>query len=251
MVPACPPTAVDHCVEARLTSCAETNLVIARATVLEVYTLREQHQPAGAGTAAQGLAGTGGGPPANNTRKHLDGVSGAFLALTAHASLNGTVEAMCVVQQQPRDLLLLAFADAKISIIDFDPASQSLRTRAVHSFDPVGDAIGCQHVPRPLLSVGADCAALLGFGSHLFVLPLRADGTFASGTGDAAHVPPPAAQLAADGVVGSASPGDAPGGGGGGGGGTCWFRESLAALGLHHVRDMGFLHSSLEPTLAL
>ncbi|KAL1515988.1 hypothetical protein AB1Y20_002601 [Prymnesium parvum] len=247
LVEAAPPSAVQHCVEARLTAHAARDLVVARATHLELYTLRELPPPSPSAPAA----GTGAGPSPAASRAPHDGVAAAYLARVAQLTLNGVVVALRVLPRQPRDALLLAFADAKLATLEFDLASHRLRTRAVHSFEAVGEAVGCRHVPRPLLSVTAGCAALLAYGSHLFVLPLRADATIAGAPADPCALPPESASA-------NAPLGAPPGEGRGAlaalgvrASSTSWFRLSLAALGLHHVRDMAFLVSSLEPTLAV
>lgn len=240
LVQACPPTAVEHCVEAHLTNAGESNLVVARGTMLEVYTLRErcyqrQHEP-----TCDNPVGTGGGPASQGSRAELDGITAAYLGLVTRVRLNGTVEALGVIPQQPRDLLMLAFADAKISILEFDLISQSLHTRSVHSFEAVSESIGCRHIPRPLLAVTQNCAALLGFGAVLFVLPFRPDGSIAGSTGDALLVPPliselepaqpdlPLAAAAAASLVEHRGGGNAPDTSG-------WWRESLHSHALHHV----------------
>ena len=70
--PACPPSVVDHCVSARLTG--GIDLLLARGTSLELYTLREELQrmkaPGGGGGAA--ASGQGGGSSRSGV---LDGVS--------------------------------------------------------------------------------------------------------------------------------------------------------------------------------
>ena len=228
LCPACPPTAVSHSVEAHFTAGADTNLIIARATVLEVYTLRVRRDGEAPGSPPAGVsggAGLGGCAAGKGAQALLDGVSSAYLALTATVELNGSVEGLCVIERRPRDLLMLAFADAKVSVVAFDPCSQSVVTRSAHAFESLELEVPCQFVQRPLLAMSprSDCAAMLVYGM-LIVLPLRTDGSIAV---DGGAVPPLGAAMGA-----------LADGAGGAGGGT-WWRESFSPLGLHHVRDLG------------
>ena len=115
----------------RLTAAAESGLVIARSTAIEVYALSVT-----AGSAAG--AGKGRSAP-------LEGVCGAQLELLTRSELFGVVESLRSVRLPgaAHDTLLVAFADAKLALLEYDPAARVLRTRAAHSFDALALSAGC------------------------------------------------------------------------------------------------------------
>ena len=76
----CPSSVVTHCVSCRLTAAAESCLVIARSTAVEVYTLSVTT----VSNAAGGAAGKGRSAP-------LEGVCGAQLELLTRSELFGVV----------------------------------------------------------------------------------------------------------------------------------------------------------------
>ena len=214
--PTCGPTAVGHCATAQLTRGAERSLVIARSTVLEVYSLHVV-----ASTAAT---------PA---REQLEGVGEARLVPTLRSELFGRIEDLAVVRLPgaARDVLLLAFADAKLSIVEVDEATLALRTRAVYSFDALGDGVGCIEASRPPVLRAhpqGQCCAMLAHASLLVVLPLRGIGGASVARGGAT-----AAAAAA---------------GGGAKGTAAWWSAPLPALDLAHARELVFLNGHVDPT---
>ena len=283
------PTAVEHCALGNFTgSSSGTDLVLSRGTVVEVYSLWET-------PAAGTTTGTPAGPSAGRAAS-LDGIAAAQLRLRASSELNGRVLSMCTVpaaNAQHRDRVVLAFADAKLSIVEFDVWSESLHTVAVHSFESLATETGCieTDVP-PLARVHADgsCAALLAYGVHLVVLPLRVAATpapsvlapaavaslVAKGSGPPvggdgptaglplaptpllAAVPPPADASAAPLQLGSlgapattaARPPTGRAEAAPVDGASC-ARLDLLSHGLRHVRDIAFLHGYAEPALAV
>jgi cleavage and polyadenylation specificity factor subunit 1 len=115
---------------------APPQLVVARATRLEVYRL------------AFGGGGGGGGGGVNNTTTSTNYES-SRLELVGAWPLYGVVEDMAVLPaagRRPgdgctgaaastRDALMLSFRDAKVSVVAWDPAAHDLRTVSLHAFD--------------------------------------------------------------------------------------------------------------------
>ena len=174
---ACPPTAIEHCAVACFASSAalesSEHLVLSRGTVLEVYALHEEG--ATTDSASAGAAG-------QRRAVVLDGIASAQLELLARSELNGRIASLRVVRPlgSATDLVLLAFADAKLSVLTLDETGRALRTLCVHSFESIAETIGCvdARVP-PLLRVlpGGEYVMMLCYGSSLVLLPtMPADG---------------------------------------------------------------------------
>jgi hypothetical protein len=160
--PTAPATAVEHCVSARLTAGSEHHLILARGMALEVYVLREQLKTAGGAV-----------------RGALDGVAWASLALLTRVELNGVVASMRTYRPPGgvADRLLLACADAKLSVLEFDEVTCSLVTLCVRSFECLSREAGCVETGQaPLLRIdpGGRCAAMLVYGDQLVIIPLSA-----------------------------------------------------------------------------
>ena len=124
LLESCPPTIVKHCAAACMTG-AGAELVVARATALELYTLHEEQAPT---AAAVGKL--------PKSAQMLDSIAAAQLRFVTRMPLNGAIASMRVVPSPglPHDRLLLAFADAKVALIDFDAEVHALRTVAAYSF---------------------------------------------------------------------------------------------------------------------
>ena len=269
-VPCTSPTIVSHCDVGALCGPGEAaHLVLARGSVLEAYTLREEPAPSARGATAM-------------RRAVLDGVGAAKLELVARSSLNGIIESLRIVRpiNAPRDRVLLAFADAKVSVLELDSVSHSFTTVAAHAFEKLDDATACGqlHAP-PMLRANASgsCAALLSYGTHLVLLPvLEVRGTGGAPSaggllGPASLLSPPlealtaiagaplsvcadavsaAAAAAATATASSAAGVSSAAGTSSAGAGAC-KRIDLGALGLVHVRDVAFVEGYAEPVLGV
>ena len=174
------PTVVEHCAFAQLTgsSTALADLVVARGSVLEVYSLHEERAVAQAGGAKKQSA-KGEGKAAASPSASLDGVVGAQLRLVSRLELNAKIDSMRALTSplgEERDRIMLAFADAKLAIVEFEPSAHALRTVAAHSFEALATDVGCQEagIFAPLLRVHSEAAmaAMLCYGTHLVLLPL-------------------------------------------------------------------------------
>ena len=103
---ACAPSSVDHSVAACLSGPRALDLVLARGPILEIYAVAR-------------------------------GESAGQLELVLSAELSGYIEGVCAsrLPGSSRDTLLIACGPAKLSLVDYDPVSHTLVTRAVFSFD--------------------------------------------------------------------------------------------------------------------
>ncbi|XVE58674.1 hypothetical protein DITRI_Ditri04bG0187600 [Diplodiscus trichospermus] len=107
------------------------NLIVTAANVLEIYVVRVQQQSSR--EARISTEGKRGGV--------MDGVSGVSLELVCSYRLHGNVESMEVLSigggngSRRRDSVILAFQDAKISVMEFDDSIHGLRTTSMHCFE--------------------------------------------------------------------------------------------------------------------
>ncbi|XP_067935054.1 cleavage and polyadenylation specificity factor subunit 1-like [Watersipora subatra] len=77
-----------------------------------------------------------------------------------------------------RDILLLSFKDAKISVVEYDPHTRDIVTLSLHYFEEDELKSGLySNFKKPVLRVDPDlrCAAMLVYGCQLVVLPLKKD----------------------------------------------------------------------------
>lgn len=77
-----------------------------------------------------------------------------------------------------RDALLLAFSDAKLSIVEYDPDNHDLRTLSLHYFEEEDMKDGWthhHHVPIVRADPENRCAVMTIFGRKLVVLPFKRD----------------------------------------------------------------------------
>ncbi|XP_020084456.1 probable cleavage and polyadenylation specificity factor subunit 1 isoform X1 [Ananas comosus] len=213
---------------------AVPDLVVTAGNVLEIYVVRAQEDEGRAPRASgeQKRGGGGGGV--------VDGISGARLELVCHYRLHGNVESMAVLsvgadnRSNRRDSIVLAFQDAKITVLEYDDSLHGLRTSSMHCFE----GPDWQYLKRGRESfargpiVKADpsgrCGGALVYGLQMIILK---------------------AAQAGQSLVGDDEPNSA--------GGTISVRiESsyvinLRELDMNHVKDFTFVHGYIEPVMVI
>jgi cleavage and polyadenylation specificity factor subunit 1 len=108
-----PPTTVNCSVKAAFTSPNDVNLIISKANILELYTLKQRKE----GTT-------------EDFKTHL--------VLTRVFEFYGNIMSLCAVRfpGNTRDALLISFEEeAKVSVVEYDPANNDLRTLSLHYFE--------------------------------------------------------------------------------------------------------------------
>lgn len=100
------------------------------------------------------------------------------LECVAQYTLHGSVMSLQSINlaNSPRDALLLAFKDAKLSIVEYDPESHDLKTLSLHYFEEEDMKDGWTHhyhVPLVRSDPENRCAVMTVFGRKLVVLPFR------------------------------------------------------------------------------
>ena len=71
---------------------------------------------------------------------------------------------------------MLSFAEAKLSVVEYDPANHDLKTTSMHTFEDEESKGGRVHnFSVPFLRADPDgrCAAMLVYGRKIIILPFR------------------------------------------------------------------------------
>ncbi|KAF3038532.1 mRNA cleavage and polyadenylation factor subunit [Didymella heteroderae] len=181
-----PPTAVSHAVTLPFVSARATNLVVAKNSLLQIFELRAtvtevRHNNSdddAAGNAAANLDTEAADVQVQRTENT------SRLVLLAEFPLAGTVISLARIKalntRSKGEALLVAFRDAKLSLVEWDPESYNLHTISIHYYenpDLPGLAPWSAELKDTHNFLTADpsnrCAALK-FGAHnLAILPFR------------------------------------------------------------------------------
>ncbi|KAF9616940.1 hypothetical protein IFM89_033010 [Coptis chinensis] len=215
------------------------NLIITAGNVLEVYIVRVHADDSGSGSNNKGGLNYK-LPPEAKKGGSMDGISSAWLELVCHYKLNANVETMAVLSMsgndvsKRRDSIVLAFKDAKISVLEFDDSTHGLRTSSMHCFEgPEWNYLkrGRESFAKgPVVKVDPQgrCGAVLVYGLQMIILK---------------------ASQAGYGLVGDDEAN--------GSGGTISARiessyvVNLRDLDMKHVNDFTFVHGYIEPVMNL
>nr|KAI8762317.1 cleavage and polyadenylation specificity factor subunit 1 [Biomphalaria glabrata] len=161
-----PPTGIEHCVYAHFFSWEEKNLIIAGVNQLHVYRLNSEPER----VRPDGQLVTDEVTTEKKTR----------LECLASYSLHGNIQSLAAVKLvgASRDVLLLSFLDAKLSVVEYDPSTHDLKTCSLHQFEePELKGGHSSNIHLPMIRADPDgrCAGMLIYGTHLVVLPFRKD----------------------------------------------------------------------------
>jgi cleavage and polyadenylation specificity factor subunit 1 len=252
-----PPTAVTHSVSLPFLHAKANNLVVAKTSVLQILELKTVSTEA----AAAGV---------EDAESQQDNEADTFdlalhrleqtckLVLVAEHVLSGTVISLKRVKtintKTGGDALLIAFKEAKLSLVEWDPESFTISTVSVHYYE--GESLqACPWAPdlslcRNYLTVDPNsrCAALKFGQRHLAILPFRqiVDGLgeddFDELMEDAEEPAAPERKAAGTDVT---APGQTPY--------SASFVLSLTTLDptLTHPIHLAFLHEYREPTFGI
>lgn len=195
-----PPTAVTHSIVLPFTSAHAHNLVIAKASLLQVFTTKSV-------SAEVDNANNATHPQSSKTAGHYDsrmndddGLETSFLGadsllvqsdrssytklvLVAEYPLSGTVTGLARIRRQSSksggEALLLAFRDAKLSTVEWDPEKNTIYNTSIHFYEqddlqkvpwaaPLGD-----YVNYLAADPGSRCAALKFGARSLAILQFK------------------------------------------------------------------------------
>lgn len=154
-----PPTGVEHCVYCNFLSTSETDLVIAAVNQIHVYRLNPEYEDSGG--------------------EQSEDVAKMKLECIATFPMFGNIMSMRAVRLPgaQRDALLLGFADAKLSVVEYDVGMHDLQTTSLHHFEDqkLKDFSDPCAIPTVRVDPDGRCAAMLIYGTKLVVLPFRKD----------------------------------------------------------------------------
>jgi cleavage and polyadenylation specificity factor subunit 1 len=178
-----PPTAVSHAVSLPFVAPRAHNLVVAKNSLLQLFELRATVTEVGAGEdVAENAAANLDTEAADVQVQRTENTS--KLVLLGEFPLAGTVISLARVKalntKSRAEALLVAFRDAKLSLVEWDPESYNLHTISIHYYenpDLPGLAPWSAELKDTHHFLTADpsnrCAALK-FGAHnLAILPFR------------------------------------------------------------------------------
>ncbi|XP_014670530.1 PREDICTED: cleavage and polyadenylation specificity factor subunit 1-like isoform X2 [Priapulus caudatus] len=159
-----PPTGIEHSIHCHFYNMDQYNLVVAGANQLSVYRLI-------LATEAK----------SSSAEKTLAESKRMKLECLATYQLFGVVQSIRSVNLSGscRDSLMLSFKDAKLSIVEYDPSTNGLKTLSLHFFEDEDVKDGfITNYNRPNVRVDPDgrCAVMLIYGTRLVVLPFRKEG---------------------------------------------------------------------------
>jgi len=178
-----PPTAVSHAVHLPFLSPRSNNLVVAKNSLLQIFELKSTSE-----TAYDDAVDSGNAGPLLDTEvvdvPLLRTENTAKLVLVGEFPLAGTVISLARVKalntKTKAEVLLVAFRDAKLSLVEWDPETYNLHTVSIHYYenpDLPGITPWSADLKDTYNFLTADpssrCAALK-FGTHnLAILPFR------------------------------------------------------------------------------
>ena len=239
-----PPSAVTHAVSLPFLESKTESLVVAKTSLLQIFDLK-----------ARGSDRSNGYGPSGTSSK---------LVLVGEYPLAGTVTSLAAIKalntKSGGDALLIAFKDAKLSLVQWDPENYKISTISIHYYEgenvtsqPFGPSIG---ESNNILTVdpSSRCAALKFGARHLAILPFRQLGDELMEGGDEGYDPeldiaPPSATIKrTQSGLNEAAENDAN---------QTPYKSSfvlpLTVLdpGLTHTVDLAFLHEYREPTFGI
>ncbi|XP_027198651.2 cleavage and polyadenylation specificity factor subunit 1 [Dermatophagoides pteronyssinus] len=168
-----PSTQVEHSICCHFYNYSEKNLITAGLNQLKVYRLIN----------VQIVSKNVNDPITRNIHhsEDIDDLSDNIkLECLQTFTLNANIESLNSVSflAANRDCLLLAFNDAKLSVVEYDPNTHDLKTISMHYFEDDDMRSGyTTHVRPPLVRVDPEnrCAAMLVYNKNILIIPFRKD----------------------------------------------------------------------------
>ncbi|KAI9321430.1 CPSF A subunit region-domain-containing protein [Dichotomocladium elegans] len=200
-----PPQTVEHAQYGQFTSPDATNLIVAKASLLQIYDFVEYIPESDSSNSANTENNDDDGEVEENEiarenrfdnqdeqalvysklRPLKDGpleTSSGRLELVAQYKLNGNVASLGIVRtSSPRgkqgcDSILVAFNDAKMSLLEWSPSTNSLVTVSIHYYERdeyKKEFLTNSYPPDIHIDPQQRCAVLNFYGDKLAVLPFR------------------------------------------------------------------------------
>ncbi|EDV21798.1 uncharacterized protein TRIADDRAFT_59883 [Trichoplax adhaerens] len=163
-----PPTAVNHCLACHFYSSDRLNLLTAGPTCIRVYDIIKDQEDIDLDNRS------------DNADNHLnkDNKLHPELEFLASYSFYGKIYGIESVRfrHHHRDSLFICFADAKLSLVEYDADNSNLTTLSLHTFEDDELKNGfSRNLSIPIIRVDPDnrCAAMVVSNVHLAILPFR------------------------------------------------------------------------------
>ena len=240
------PTAVSNAVALPFTAPGATNLVVAKTSLLQVFTLKTITAAAKPSSLApNGDTAALEGSESIHRVEHT-----AKLVLLGEYPVSGTITSLQRVKalntKTGAEALLVSTQDAKISLIEWDPLNHRISTLSIHYYErettntlPFGPSLA--DTPSYLsVDPSSRCAALKFGTKHLAIIPFRQSQDDLAGEDDL-DTPPPTKAPATTAEAQAETPYSAS------------FVLPLTALdpALTHPVHLAFLHEYREPTFGI
>ena len=169
-----PSTTVDICLYCHFYNLKDRNLIVASNNVLKVYRLVTEVQD---DPLSEGISMSTSEMPADTQSKDASKVK--LECLQTFSFFGRIVDIKTIMfPGGKRETLLIAFYDAKLSILEYDPTTHDLKTHSLHYFEADEIKEGLTQFPGPmLLRVDPDgrCAALLVYLKNILIIPFKRD----------------------------------------------------------------------------
>lgn len=195
-----PPTAVTHSLSLPFISAQSNNLVVARASVLQIFTTKSVSAELDKAQNAQ-LQSSRSTEHYDSRVNDDDGLEASFLGgdsvlvrsdrssytkliLVAEFTLSGTITGLARIKSKKTasggEALLLAFKDAKLGMVEWDPEKHSINTTSIHYYEqedlqgaPWAAPLG-HYVNFLAADPGSRCAALKFGARSLAIIQFKA-----------------------------------------------------------------------------
>ena len=189
-----PPTAVTHSVSLPFLSAAANNLVVAKTSLLQIFSLKsvisdtnDRNKRQDAGINRPTVHGGDLDTPALNRKSHRgERIHTTKLVLVTQYELSGVVTALGRVKtmhsKSGGEVLLVALQDAKLSLVEWDSERYSISTISIHYYEredlqgpPWSPEVG-QCVNILTVDPSSRCAALKFGSRNIAILPFHQAG---------------------------------------------------------------------------
>ncbi|KAK5632659.1 hypothetical protein RRF57_008373 [Xylaria bambusicola] len=194
-----PPTAVTHSLSLPFISAQSNNLIVAKYSLIQIFTTKSVSAELDNAQNSQLQSSTTDQPYDTRTNDD-DGLEASFLGadsalirsdrshytklvLVAEFPLAGTVTGLAKVKYPSSlsggDALLVAFKDAKVSLIEWDPVKHTMRTISIHYYEQEDLQSAPWAMPLsfyvnfPIADPGSRCAALKFGLRNLAIIQFR------------------------------------------------------------------------------
>ncbi|KAK8181710.1 CPSF A subunit region-domain-containing protein [Phyllosticta capitalensis] len=176
-----PPTAVSFAVNLDFLGPKSHNLVVAKTSLLQVFEPKSVVTEASKDAQSRFSPSAEAGEPADMFVQRTEHTT--KLVLVAEYPLAGTVTSMARIKaletKSGGDALLVAFRNAKMSLIEWDPQNHAISTVSIHYYEgeelqgAPWDADPSQYYNFLAADPNSRCAALKFGARHLAILPFR------------------------------------------------------------------------------